>query len=88
MPSTNESYASYLLRFQRVQRDDGRAWMASVQSTATGELRRFANLEALVHFLRDEFGECAQTRDASQEAAQDMPGPGRERKVPSPTRLD
>jgi hypothetical protein len=65
MPNANESYASYLLRFRRLSGDKGRTWVASIQCTATGELRRFPNLEALVQFLRDEFGDGQETQDAS-----------------------
>jgi hypothetical protein len=58
MPNGNENYASYLLRFRCVRRDDRRTWIASIQSTATGEVSGFPNLDALVQFLRDEFGDC------------------------------
>jgi hypothetical protein len=56
MPDVNEDYASYLLRFYRVQGVTGVIWAASIQSTATGELRRFASLETLIRFFREEFG--------------------------------
>jgi hypothetical protein len=77
MPGANEDYASYLLRFHRVQGVSGFVWTASVQSTASGELRRFANLEALVEFLLGEFGEGEGTKPTSQLAVQNMPGPRR-----------
>jgi hypothetical protein len=44
-----------------VQNNDRPVWVASVQSTATGEQRPFADLEALVEFLRAEFGDRAET---------------------------
>lgn len=71
MPDTSETYASYLLRLQRVQADVGCAWIISTQSTATGELRQFANLEALLCFLREEFGGCERVKDVSPPA---LPG--------------
>jgi hypothetical protein len=57
----NANYASYLLRLRRVQNNDRPVWVASVQSTATGEQRPFADLEALVEFLRAEFGQREET---------------------------
>lgn len=57
MPAANKSYASYLLRFRCLNGDKGRIWVASVQCTVTGKLRRFPNLDALIQFLQDEFGE-------------------------------
>ena len=56
MPIAEASYTSYLLRLWCAQQEDGHTWIACVQSTATGERRWFPNLEALVQFLRDEFG--------------------------------
>jgi hypothetical protein len=44
-------YASYLLRLWFTQRANGCAWIASIQSTATGELHRFPDLDTLVQFL-------------------------------------
>jgi hypothetical protein len=57
----NANYASYLLRLRRVQNNDRPVWVASVQSTATGEQRSFADLEALVAFLQAQFGDRAET---------------------------
>jgi hypothetical protein len=51
----NRRYASFMLRLQWMQNDDHPAWVASTQSTTTGELRWFPNLDALVQFIRDEF---------------------------------
>ncbi len=73
MPNANGGYASYLVRFQCIQAANDCTWIASTQSTATGELRRFANLDALVQFLQDEFQECLRTKGASQAADHDMP---------------
>jgi ATP/maltotriose-dependent transcriptional regulator MalT len=52
------SYASYLLRLTRVGQSDRTTWVASVQSTATGDRRSFPNVEALVAFLVAEYGGC------------------------------
>ncbi len=57
-------YASFMLRMQLIQNDDHPAWVVSMQSTKTGELRRFPNLDALVQFLQGEFGNCAPTKEA------------------------
>jgi hypothetical protein len=64
MPDPNESYASYLLRFRSVPRGNGCTWVASMQSTATGERRSFPSVGALLEFLRAEFGEGRPARDA------------------------
>jgi hypothetical protein len=53
----NSRYASFMLRLQQAQNDNHPTWLASIQSTKTGELRWFPSLDALVTFLRDEFGE-------------------------------
>ena len=45
-------YHSYLLRLVRA--DDSSLWRASLQSTASGETRRFADLESLWAFLLKE----------------------------------
>lgn len=63
----NIRYASFMLRLQWTQNDDHPTWLVSMQSTKTGELRWFPNLEALVQFLRDEFGGC-EAKDSSQPA--------------------
>jgi hypothetical protein len=52
------SYASYLLRLRQVEDNRRLVWMPSLQSTATGEQHPFADLDALVEFLRVEFGSC------------------------------
>jgi hypothetical protein len=48
-------YTSYLLRVQLRQSGDHSIWVASLQSTKTGELRWFPTIEVLIRFLRDEF---------------------------------
>lgn len=49
-------YASFMLRLQWTQSDDHPTWVISVQSTKTGETRWFPSLDALIHYLQDEFG--------------------------------
>jgi hypothetical protein len=49
--SPDPGYASYLLRLRRVQNESQATWVASVQSTATGEQRSFPSIEALATFL-------------------------------------
>ena len=51
------TYASYLLRLWQVQNDGQAVWIASIQSPATGEQRRFASVSALLAFLQAEFGD-------------------------------
>jgi hypothetical protein len=58
MPIADHSYTSFLLRLWCAQQEDGRAWIACLQSTATGEQRRFPDLEALIQFLWDEYGDA------------------------------
>ena len=75
MPIADHSYTSFLLRLWCAQREDGRTWMACLQSTATGEQRRFPDLEALIRFLRDEYGSDISNGgaiDHGAEAAQAM----------------
>jgi hypothetical protein len=51
-------YTSYLLRLWQMQNDQQTTWVASVQSTATGEQRSFPSISALLEFLQAEFGGC------------------------------
>ncbi len=51
-------YASFMLRFQRMKNDKEPTWIVSMQKTGTGELRWFPNLDALIAFLREEFGDA------------------------------
>ena len=57
MPNYRSDYASFLLRFQCIQTNGQCIWVASMQSTATGESRSFTNVDSLVQFLLTEFGE-------------------------------
>ena len=52
----DRNYASYLLRLRQIQTDMEILWIASMQSTATGETFPFPSAEALVRFLMAEYG--------------------------------
>ncbi len=54
--STDHIYSSFLLRLQPAQDADRPTWLVSLQSTKTGQLRWFPNLDALLEHLRSEFG--------------------------------
>jgi hypothetical protein len=51
-----------MLRLQYEQNDNHPTWLVSLQSTKTGELHWFPSLDALVQFLRNEFGGCEESR--------------------------
>lgn len=70
--NSKDGYQSYLFRFQRVYQGDRPSWVASSQSTRTGELRRYPSLDALIEFLRDEFGEEARL-DSSRDGVNTSP---------------
>jgi hypothetical protein len=55
-----------------------------MQSTKTGELRWFPNPEALIQFLRNEFGGCEEIGDLSRSVAQDAKTtpPEKDRRAP------
>jgi hypothetical protein len=53
---SNAGYASYVLRLRNMQNDCQATWLASLQSTATGEQRSFPSVEALATYLLAEFG--------------------------------
>lgn len=55
MLTPTNQYASFLLRLQWMQNDGCPTWVASIQSTQTGELRRFSGIDALIQFLQAEF---------------------------------
>jgi hypothetical protein len=54
--SPDTDYASYLLRFRKMRIDWQTTWLASVQSTSSGEQRSFPGVEALAAFLIAEYG--------------------------------
>ena len=57
MVQNDQTYVSYLMQFRFVQRDDARMWIASLRSTATGEVQTFRSVSALAEFLCTEFDE-------------------------------
>lgn len=61
MTRTDTGYVSFLLRLRRIESQDHRTWVASMQSTATGESQTFSTVAALVEFLEAEFGTCLQS---------------------------
>ena len=54
-----ERYISYLLRLWQATDGDQVVWQASLENAQTGERRGFADLDALLNFLR-------QTTDTEQ----------------------
>jgi hypothetical protein len=48
------NYLSFLLRIWRVGQNGQNAWRASLENPHTGERRSFANLKALLDFLREQ----------------------------------
>lgn len=54
--TSKPGYLSYMLRLKLTQSDDRPAWVASLQSTNTGEVRWFSDIEALLQFLKDAIG--------------------------------
>ena len=64
------AYQSYLLRLWRAPGGAGQPWRASLEDTLTGERRGFADLEALVAYLRDEIeGESAPEQEPGRRSA-------------------
>jgi hypothetical protein len=47
----SKPYLAYLLRLWRVRQGGASEWMASLESTSTGERQGFASLEAMVAYL-------------------------------------
>jgi hypothetical protein len=64
MCSEQSDYASYLLRLVRSDRD-GRAWRASLESTADRQRIEFSNLKALIGFLNDRYGQTDESVSSS-----------------------
>lgn len=54
MDTERPAYLSYLLRLWRAPGGAGQPWRASLQDTLSGERQGFADLEALVAYLRDQ----------------------------------
>jgi hypothetical protein len=82
MPTAEESnahYASYMLRLRLMGQGNQTLWVASIENTATGSQRSFPGIEALVAFLRAEFGVCSSVgRDDPQSdlTGEDLPDAG------------
>jgi hypothetical protein len=70
--TTNDRYASYMLRFQWVKNENQPTWIISVQSAKTGELRWFPGLDALVDFLHEEFDLESETSETTVESPQEI----------------
>jgi hypothetical protein len=71
---SNAGYVSYLLRLWQVQSDKHATWVASVQSTATGDRRSFSSVAALIEFLQAEFAEPPQTGPSPTPLGRAEPG--------------
>ncbi len=60
MDTERPAYQSYLLRLWHAPGGAGQPWRASLQDTLSGERQGFADLEALLAYLRDQIeGESA-----------------------------
>ena len=66
MAERHPNYASYLLRLWKAEEQGQRIWLASLENALTGERKNFASLAALVQFLQDQFGELADSSQASE----------------------
>ena len=66
-------YLSYLLRLRRVQGERTQIWRASLQCPGTLEARDFADLGALLAFLRAEMEEGAAPGPLEREQAPPCP---------------
>ncbi len=66
MAERQQDYASYLLRLWKAEEQGQRIWLASLENALTGERKNFASLTALVQFLQDQFGELADSSQASE----------------------
>ena len=64
-------YLAYLLRLWRVSQGGASTWMASLESTATGERHGFADLEAMLAFLN-------QTIEQDERPVENPEQPGKE----------
>jgi hypothetical protein len=64
MNEKQPDYSAYMLRVWRTQRDGKAAWRVSLKSARTGECNRFASLEDLFDYLRQQVGASSSTVDA------------------------
>jgi hypothetical protein len=56
MSDEGQRYISYLLRLWPTKSGDETVWRASLEDSETGERRGFADLDALLAFLRERTG--------------------------------
>jgi len=68
-----QDYLSYLLRLRRVEGERTQVWRASLQRPGTLETRDFADLEALLAFLRAEMEEGVAPEPLEREQAPPCP---------------
>ncbi len=54
----NAGYSSYLLRLWQLPQGRQVVWVASLHNAAGGEQHSFRSVEALIAFLRAEYGAC------------------------------
>ena len=66
MTEEKPRYISYLLRLWQVKTGSGLVWRASLESSRTGRLQGFADLDALYAFLRRQTGSTASDSDGDQ----------------------
>lgn len=52
MATDKTIYQSYLLRLWLVDQDGAQAWRCSLEEALSGQRRTFANLDAMVAFIR------------------------------------
>jgi hypothetical protein len=60
MSEEEPDYAAYLLRLRHSDQAGHPIWRASLESTRDARRFDFANLEMLIAFLRDRFGQTEQ----------------------------
>jgi hypothetical protein len=53
----DQPYVSFLLRMQWMDNNQQPTWLISMQKAGTGDLRWFPNLDTLIQFLLNEYGE-------------------------------
>jgi hypothetical protein len=60
MSEEENDYAAYLLRLRRSDQAGQPIWRASLENPRDARRLDFANLDALIAFLRDRFGQAEQ----------------------------
>ncbi len=69
MEKEQSGYVSYLLRLWKAEEHGRPVWLASLESTQTGQ-RQYFHLEALVQFLQDRFGHSPDSSRGSESSVQ------------------